>query len=109
MFRAMLILLVFGACVSAPLLASAQNGLSSIVDSVNRLDKNFDAADRSHDGLLSKDEAEAGHVAFIAKNFDAIDTSKRGLVSKDDVHAYIRRLLMHGQPAPASAASSSGK
>lgn len=109
MFRTMLILLVFGACVSAPLLAYAQNGVGSIADSVDRLDKNFDAADRSHDGLLSKEEAEAGHVAFIAKNFDAIDTSKRGLVSKDDVHAYIRRLLMHGQPAPASSASSSGK
>lgn len=109
MLRKLLILLVFGACVSAPLPAAAQSGLGSIVDSVNRLDKNFDAADRNHDGLLSKDEAEAGHVAFIAKNFDAIDTSKRGLVSKDDVHAYIRRLLMRGQAAPASSAGSSGE
>ena len=109
MLRTMLILLVFGACVSAPLLAYAQNGVGSIAESVDRLDKNFDAADRSHDGLLSKEEADAGHVAFIAKNFDAIDTSKRGLVSKDDVHAYIRRLLMHGQPASASSATSSGK
>ena len=109
MLRTMLILLVFGACVSAPLLAYAQNGVGSIAESVDRLDKNFDAADRSHDGLLSKEEADAGHVAFIAKNFDAIDTSKRGLVSKDDVHAYIRRLLMHGQAAPASSATSSGK
>ena len=109
MLRTMFILLVFGACMSAPLLVHAQNGLGNIVDSVNRLDKNFDAADRSHDGLLSKDEAEAGHVPFIAKNFDAIDTSKRGLVSKDDVHAYIRRLLMHGQAAPASSTTSSGK
>jgi hypothetical protein len=109
MLRTMLVLLVFGACVSAPLLASAQNGVGSIADSVDRLDKNFDAADRSHDGLLSKDEAEAGHVAFIAKNFDAIDTSKRGLVSKDDVHAFIKRLLMHGQPARASSATSGGQ
>lgn len=109
MLRTMLILFVFGACVSAPLPASAQNGLGNIVDSVERLDKNFDAADRSHDGLLSKQEAEAGHVAFIAKNFDAIDTSKRGVVSKDDVHAYIRHLLMQGQPASATSASSRDK
>jgi hypothetical protein len=108
MFRTMLILLVFGACLSAPLRASAQNGVGSIADSVDRLDRNFDAADRSHDGLLSKEEAEAGHVAFIAKNFDAIDTSKRGLVSKDDVHAYIKHLLMHGQPARASSTASGG-
>ncbi|MHB1058284.1 MAG: EF-hand domain-containing protein [Rhodanobacter sp.] len=100
----MLVVLALGASALAPSSAFAQNGLGGIVDSVSRLDRNFDAADRNRDGLLSKDEAQAGHVAFIARNFDAIDTARRGLVSKDDVHAFIRHWLMQRQPAPASSA-----
>jgi hypothetical protein len=106
MLRTLPILFVFGVCVSAPLPVSAQNGLGSIVDTVSKMDTNFDAADRNRDGLLSKDEAKAGHVAFVVRNFDAIDTTKRGLVSKDDVHAFIRNWLMRRQPTPASSASS---
>ena len=102
MFRTLLILSVFGICLGAPLAASAQSGLGNIVASVDRLDTNFDAADTNHDGLLSKQEAEAGHVPFIVKNFDAIDTAKRGLVSKEEVHAFIEVLLRRRQPAPAS-------
>jgi hypothetical protein len=109
MFRKLSILIVFAACAGVPLPTSAQNGLGSIVDTVSRLDRNFDAADRNHDGLLDRDEAKAGRVAFVAGNFDAIDASRRGLVSKGDVHAYIRHVLMQGQPAPASLVSSSGK
>lgn len=99
MFPAVLLLC---ACVSVSLPASAQTGLAGIVDSVSRLDKNFDIADRNRDGLLSKDEANAGHVPFLVRHFDAIDVAKRGLVSKDDLHAFIRRWLMQSQPAPAS-------
>ena len=101
MLRTMLALLVLGVSVAAPLPAFAQNGLGGIIDSVNRLDRNFDAADRNRDGLLSRKEAAAGHVAFVARNFDAIDTAKRGQVSKDDVHAFIQDWLMRRQPAPA--------
>ncbi len=100
--RTLLASLMFAACLISPWPATAQTGLGSIVNSVYTLDRNFDAADRNRDGLLSKDEAGAGHVPFIVSNFDAIDTSHRGLVSKDDVHDFIKRLLLHSQPASGS-------
>jgi len=99
MFPAVLLLC---ACVS-------ETGLAGIVDSVSRLDKNFDIADRNRDGLLSRDEANAGHVPFLVRHFDAIDVAKRGLVSKNDLHAFIRRWLMQSQPAPASSVGSGGE
>lgn len=108
MLRSTLILCALSACISLALPVSAQNGLGRIVDTVSKLDRNFDTADRNRDGLLSKEEAVAGRVGFVARNFDAIDTAKRGVVSKDDVHAYIRDMLMQGQRAPAAAASSTG-
>lgn len=82
----------------------AQSGMNGIVRGVTALDKNFDAADRNHDGKLSKAEAQAGAVAFIATHFDAIDAQHTGYVTKAEVHAYIEHMLMHGQPAPGSSA-----
>ncbi|MDO1527858.1 EF-hand domain-containing protein [Fulvimonas sp. R45] len=99
--------LVFGlaslaACLPTALLA--QNGMGRIVQGVATLDRNFDIADANRDGKLSKAEAQAGPVAFIASHFDAIDAGHTGFVSKADVHAYIVRMLMRSQPAPASSA-----
>ncbi len=62
MSRTILILLVVGTCLVAPWPVFAQSGLGGIVDSVSRLDRNFDAADRNRDGLLSREEAGAGHA-----------------------------------------------
>jgi hypothetical protein len=90
-----------------PTVLHAQNGMGRIVNSVATLDKNFDVADRNRDGKLDKAEAQAGPVAFIARHFDAIDSGHTGFVSKADVHAYIARMLMRSQPAPAASASTS--
>jgi hypothetical protein len=100
--RAMPILLVFMGCVSFPLAAFPQTGLGRLTTDVYTLDKNFVAADRNHDGLLDKAEAEAGSVPFIVRHFDSIDTRHRGQVSKDEVHAFIKRSLMRTQPATSS-------
>jgi hypothetical protein len=97
--------LLLAASLLAPA-ASAQNGLSYLTKKVDDAVKNFDAADRNHDGLLSKDEAEHGNVPFIAKHFDAIDRQHRGSVSKDDVAAYVRKSMGVREPA---AAASTGK
>ncbi|WP_329740836.1 EF-hand domain-containing protein [Dyella sp. A6] len=83
-----------------PATLPAQTGLSNITRSVAILDKNFEIADRNHDGELSLKEAQDGPVPFIARNFAAIDTAHTGLVSKKDVHAYIARMLMRSQPKP---------
>jgi hypothetical protein len=101
MSRITLALFVSVACTVCTTVV-AQSGLGNLSASVAVLDKNFDAADRNHDGLLDRDEARAGHVAFIATNFDGIDVQHRGKVSKDDVHQFMQRSLMRGQPTPAS-------
>jgi hypothetical protein len=86
----------------------AQTGLAGISRSVRSLDKNFDIADKNHDGKLSREEAQAGPVPFIARNFDAIDAKQTGLVSKEDVHAYIAQMLMRSQPSGASSPAKPG-
>jgi len=56
-----------------------------------RLRESFDAADRAHRGLLTRDEARAGGFGWIANHFDAIDTRHAGEVSFEDVKRYIAR------------------
>lgn len=80
----------------------AQNGLGSIANTANNAIKNFDIADKNHDGLLTKEEAEKGPVPFIRAHFDEIDKTHRGVVSKQDVADYVRSLQ---KPAPAEASS----
>lgn len=80
--------------------ALAQTGLNGLVHSVHVLDKNFDIADKNHDGKLDRHEAQNGPVPFIANHFDAIDSRRTGFVSKTDVHNYISQMLMRSQPAP---------
>jgi Ca2+-binding EF-hand superfamily protein len=89
-------------CLAAPTFAVAQSGMGYFANGVRSLDKNFDAADKNHDGLLSKQEAQDAHLDLISKNFEAIDVQHRGLVSKQDVHAFIGRSL--GRSAPATSA-----
>ncbi|WP_199098924.1 EF-hand domain-containing protein [Dyella sp. ASV21] len=81
----------------------AQIGLGSMANSTANIVKNFDIADKNHDGLLTKEEAEKGPVPFIRAHFDEIDKTHRGVVSKQDVQDYIRSLH---KAAPAAASSS---
>ena len=87
-------------------LVFAQAGLTGITQNVRQLDKNFDIADKNHDGKLSREEAKAGPVPFIAKHFDAIDASRSGFVTKADVHAYIGKALTRSQASPPVSSSS---
>jgi Ca2+-binding EF-hand superfamily protein len=72
--------------------ALAQTGLNGITSQIDRAQKNFDIADRNHDGLVSREEAKDGPVPFIRAHFDAIDHDHQGQVSKEDVAAYVRSL-----------------
>jgi|SRR5579859_7238972 len=83
--------------------AHAQIGMGSIANQASNAAKNFDIADKNHDGLLTKEEAEKGPVPFIRAHFDAIDKNHRGAVSKQDVADYVHSLQ---KPAPAAASSS---
>jgi len=53
--------------------------------------KEFDAADRNHDGTLTK--AEARKLRRVYKSFDAIDVDRDGTVDRDEVHTYMREQM----------------
>lgn len=83
--------------------AQAQIGAGYLATQMDVAVKNFDIADKNHDGVLTKEEAEKGPVPFIRAHFDDIDKAKRGTVSKQDVFDYIRSMQQPRQaPAPAS-------
>lgn len=81
--------------------AAAQHGMGGLANDAAIAIKNMKIADRNHDGLVSREEAEKGPVPFIRAHFDQIDREHRGAVSVDDVKAYVRSL----QPKPATASS----
>jgi Ca2+-binding EF-hand superfamily protein len=74
----------------------------SIAKSVREIDKNFDVADKNHDGKLTREEAQSGSTPMIANHFDAIDADHKGYVTKPDVHAFIQRNLTRGHAAAPS-------
>jgi len=82
--------------------AQAQTGLNRLAGTLDRMQKNFDIADKDRDGLLTREEAKNGPTPFIYRHFDAIDRAHRGQVSKDDVAAYLHSLQ---RPAPAASSS----
>lgn len=63
---------------------------ASLAEQVERkLRAGFDAADVARAGTLTRAQAEAGGLGYIAKNFDAIDRNKTGSVRFEDVKAYL--------------------
>jgi hypothetical protein len=90
-------------CISAlPMPSIAQTGVTQIARNVREIDKNFDVADKNHDGKLTREEAQSGSTPMIANHFDAIDADHKGYVTKSDVHAFIQRNLTRGHAAAAS-------
>lgn len=58
-----------------------------------KLKRDFDAADLNHSGSLTREQAAAAGLGFIAQHFDEIDRQKTGAVRFDDVKRY---LVEHG-------------
>jgi hypothetical protein len=58
----------------------------------------FDAANTTHDGRLTLDQARAAHMYALSRRFDAIDADHKGYVTSQDIVAY--RKAMKGK-APA--------
>ena len=64
----------------------------------------FEAADVAHAGTLTREQAKAAGLGFIARHFDDIDTQRTGIVRFDDVRRYLdanrERIHARKQPAP---------
>ncbi len=70
------------ALVTLPAQAQTQGGKAA-----QKLEERFNAADKDHDGKLTKAEAQAG-MPRLAKHFDEIDTQKTGSLTLDQVKQY---------------------
>ncbi|HTS20528.1 MAG TPA: EF-hand domain-containing protein [Casimicrobiaceae bacterium] len=55
-----------------------------------KLKRDFDAADVSGTGTLTRAQASAAGLGYIARHFDQIDRNKSGVVRFDDVKRYLR-------------------
>ncbi|UXH80735.1 EF-hand domain-containing protein [Roseateles amylovorans] len=77
--------LVTALAMTAAAPAHAQD--SKAAKAAQQLDARFAAADKDHDGKLTKAEAEAG-MPRVAKRFDEIDTTKSGAVTLQQIKAY---------------------
>jgi hypothetical protein len=55
-----------------------------------KLRATFDAADAKRSGTLTREQAKAAGLGYVAEHFDRIDTHKSGRVSFDDVKRYLR-------------------
>ena len=53
------------------------------------LQERFDAANTTHDGHLTAEQARSG-MPTVAKNFAAIDKENKGYVTIDEIRAYQR-------------------
>jgi len=70
------------------------------------LQQRFDAANTTHDGHLTKDQAAAAHWGYVASNFAAIDNGGKGYVTVADIHAFAHaRYLARHKAAPATPAA----
>ncbi|WP_281850800.1 EF-hand domain-containing protein [Dyella sp. GSA-30] len=104
--RRLAIAIVTGTVLGAVSTASiAQAGLSQLTNSVRSIEKNFDVADKNHDGKLTREEAQSGATPAIAKHFDEIDTDHKGYVTKADTRAFIQSNLLRGHAAPPSSSA----
>ncbi len=55
------------------------------------LSQRFDMANTTHDGRLTREQAE-GRMHVIAHNFDRIDTDHKGYVTMQDIRAWHRAM-----------------
>ena len=70
-----------------PTPASEGPALQARIDA--KLRSRFEAADTSGQGHISRSQAEAAGLGFIARHFDAIDSTGHGSVSWAQVQAYL--------------------
>ena len=53
-----------------------------------KLRESFEAADAEHRGTLTREQARAAGLGFVANHFEGIDTRRAGRVSFEDVRRY---------------------
>ncbi len=72
-----------------PSTAAPTEGAALRAQVERKLKKAFDAADANHTGALTRQQANAAGLGFVARHFDRIDRQKTGAVRFDDVKRYL--------------------
>ena len=65
------------------------------------MQERFDAANTTHDGHLTLEQARAGRMNAVVRDFADIDTAKRGYVTLDEIKAH-RKSVRQAKKAAAS-------
>jgi len=55
-----------------------------------KLRQGFDAADAAHSGALTREQASAAGLGYVARHFDEIDRRRTGTVRFEDIKRYLR-------------------
>ncbi|HTD02904.1 EF-hand domain-containing protein [Undibacterium sp.] len=79
------------------------SGAALQAQALQKLKKQFDAADSRRTGTLTAEQARAAGLGYVAKNFEQIDVRKTGKVSFDEVKKYMeqrRQQQLQQQDAP---------
>lgn len=76
-----------------PSTAAPSEGAALGAQVERKLRQAFDAADVSHTGSLTRQQASAAGLGFVARHFDEIDRQQSGAVRFDDVKRY---MVEHG-------------
>ena len=85
-FHSLAVLITAGALAFTSQAALAQNG-----NMLKQLEARFNAADKNHDGKLSKAEAEAG-MPRVAQAFDKIDVDHTGFITLAQIEAFVAQM-----------------
>ena len=64
------------------------------------LAQRFEAANTTHDGHLTQDQARTGNMRGIARDFASIDKDHKGYVTMDDIRASARARRAARRAAP---------
>ena len=68
----------------------------------------FDAANITHDGRLTLQQAQAAHLSRVVHNFGSIDRDHKGYVTMQDLREWHRSRRASSAGAPPSGAPSDG-
>jgi len=52
------------------------------------MQQRYEAANTTHDGRLTLEQARAGRMTRVVRNFDAIDSGRKGYVTLAEIHAF---------------------
>jgi len=52
------------------------------------MQQRYEAANTTHDGKLTLEQARAGRMTRVVRNFDAIDSGRKGYVTLAEIHAF---------------------